>query len=746
MRNKITIGKTISHYNILEKIGEGGMGVVYRAGDTKLKREVALKFLPKELTKVEEAKQRFIQEAQAAAALDHPNICTVYEIDEIEGQTFISMACIKGQSLKEKMAKGPLDIANASDIASQVATGLKEAHKKGIIHRDIKPANIMITEDGQAKIMDFGLAKLEWGVDLTKTATVMGTVAYMSPEQAKGEEVDQRTDIWSWGAMMYEMLTGILPFKSHPFQAALYSIIHDNPKPIKSMREEVPKGLARIVEKCLEKDPRKRYENMNALMVDLRSIGSQAISTDTDKPSIAVLPFVNMSADPENEYFSDGLAEDLINALTKIKDLHVVARTSSFAFKGEKADIREIGQKLNVENLLEGSVRKVGNRVRITAQLIKVADGYHLWSERYDRHMEDVFAIQDEITENIMSELMMALDVHGEPAGEHRPANLEAYDLYLKGRYHLNRFAIDKAFSYYKKSIDEDPGYAPAFAAVAEAYTLLSVGFDILPGKDTMPQAREAAQKALELDPDMAEAYVSLGLVSTFYDWNRKDTKRYFRKALELNPNAAAAHQWYEFLWTYMEADFDKARSHLERAQELDPLNIMIKLRMGYVFLFAGDLDRAERQFKEIVDLEPGYSPGHLSLMNVYGVKGRYEEALRAGEKALAISPPFVAYTGGLGHLYAVAGKKEKAYQFLTDLQERSARGYVSSFWVAAIYLGLSDFDSTFEWLEKAYRERDSNLIYVTVVPFFDPVRSDPRYKQLLIKMGLENLVPRYTR
>jgi len=746
MQNQKITGKTISHYKVLEKIGEGGMGVVYRAGDTKLKREVALKFLPRELTKVKEAKQRFIQEAQAAAALDHPNICTVYEIDEIEGQTFISMACIKGQSLKEKMAEGPLDIANASDIVSQVAEGLKEAHKKGIIHRDIKPANIMITENGQAKIMDFGLAKLEWGVDLTKTAAVMGTVAYMSPEQAKGEEVDQRTDIWSWGAMMYEMLTGALPFKSRPYQAALYSIIHDDPKPVKSMREEVPEGLARIVEKCLEKNPDKRYENMNALVVDLRSFESQAVSTGTNKPSIAVLPFVNMSADPENEYFSDGLAEDLINALTKIEDLHVVARTSSFAFKGEKADIREIGRKLNVENLLEGSVRKVGNRVRITAQLIKVADGYHLWSERYDRHMEDVFAIQDEITENIMSELMTALDVREEPAEEHRPANLEAYDLYLKGRYHLNRFAIDKALTYYKESIDKDPGYAPAFAAVAEAYTLLSVGFDILPGKDTMPQAREAARKALELDPDMAEAYVSLGLVSTFYDWNRKDTKRYFRKALELNPNAASAHQWYEFLWTYMEADFDKARSHLERAQELDPLNIMIRLRMGYVFLFAGDLERAERQFKEIVDLEPGYSPGHLSLMNVYGVKGRYEEALRAGEKALELSPPFVAYTGGLGHVYAVAGKKDKAHAFLADLQERSAKGYVSSFWVAAIYLGLGDFDNAFEWLEKAYEEKDSNLIYVTVVPIFDPVRPDPRYKQLLIKMGLENLLPRYTR
>jgi len=738
-------GKTVSHYKILEKIGEGGMGVVYRAEDTKLRREVALKFLPKELTRDGDAKQRFIQEAQAAAALDHPNICTVYETDEVDEQTFISMAYIQGQSLKEKIAAGPFEIDDALDIALQVAEGLKAAHKKGIIHRDIKPANIMITEDSQAKIMDFGLAKLEWGVDLTKTATIMGTAAYMSPEQARGEDVDQRTDIWSLCAVMYEMLTGALPFRSRPYQTALYSILHDDPKPIQALRTDVPMSLERIVEKCFKKDPRNRYENMDVLIRDLREIELKAVSPGAIKPSIAVLPFVNMSADPENEYFSDGLAEDLINALTKIKELHVVARTSSFAFKGEKADIREIGQKLNVDNLLEGSVRKAGSRVRITAQLIKVEDGYHLWSERYDRDMEDVFAIQDEITENIISELMAALDVRGTLPEEHRPHNLEAYDLYLKGRYHLNRFAIDKAISYYKESIAKDSGYAPAYAALAEAYTLLSVGFDILPGKDTMPQAREAAQKALALDPEMADAYVSLGLVSTFYDWNRKDTKKHFGKALQLNPNAASAHQWYEFLWTYMEADFDTARSHLERAQELDPLNIMIKLRMGYVFLFAGDLERAERQFKEIVELEPDYSPGYLSLMNVYGVKGQYEEALRLGEKALGISPPFVAYIGGMGHLYAVAGKKDKADECLADLQERSAKGYVSSFWVAVIYLGLSDFEKAFKWLDRAYREKDCNLIYVTVVPFFDPIRSDPRYKQLLIKMGLENLIPRFT-
>ena len=736
------IAKTISHYKILKKLGEGGMGVVYKAEDTKLKRTVALKFLPPELTRDKEAKERFIQEAQAAAALDHPNICTVHEINEAEGQTFIAMAYIKGESLKEKIASGRVNIDEALDITIQVAEGLREAHEKGIIHRDIKPSNVMLTEKGQAKIMDFGLAKLEWGVDLTKTATIMGTVSYMSPEQAKGGNVDHRTDIWSLGAMLYEMLTGKLPFKSRRNQAVIYSILNEDPEPITNIRKDIPKELGRIVHESLERNPRNRYRNMGALLDELRSVGQKSKSASfAVKPSIAVLPFVNMSADPENEYFSDGLAEELINALTKIKDLHVVARTSSFAFKGEKVDIREIGQALNVKTLLEGSVRKVGNRVRITAQLVKVEDGYHLWSERYDRNMEDVFAIQDEITEKIMDKLTAALDVRMKLLEEHRPANLEAYDLYLKGRYYWNKFSIDKAISYYKQAVEKDSDYALAYAAVAEAYTMLSIGFDILPSKEAMPKAREAAQKVLELDPTLAEAYGSLGLVALSYDWDRRAAKKYFQKALELNPNSVSAHQWIEFYWTYMEANLEEATAHLERAQELDPLNLMIKVRLGFMSIFLCDWDRAIDQFKEVIDFEPYYALGHLGLMTVYGWKGMYDEAIAEGEKMLELGPPAVAFIGNVGYLYAKEGKKDKAIEFLTELEERSKKGYVSSFWVAFIYLGLEETDKVFEWLEKAYKERDSNLIYITVPPPFDPLRSDPRYKQLLKKMGLEYLL-----
>jgi serine/threonine protein kinase/Tfp pilus assembly protein PilF len=740
------IGKTISHYKILEKIGKGGMGVVYKAEDTKLKRTVALKFLPEEFIRDKDAKERFIQEAQAAGALDHPNICTVYEIDEAEGQTFIAMVHIKGESLKNMLASGPLDISDTLTIVIQIAEGLQEAHENGIIHRDVKPANIMLTTKGQAKIMDFGLAKLSWGVDLTKTATIMGTVAYMSPEQARGEKVDHRTDIWSLGAMLYEMLTGERPFKVRHDQAVLYAILNEDPVPITEIKKDIPQDLEKIVKKALEKDPKKRYSDMDTMLKDLKSVIRKPVSAPADKPSIAVLPFVNMSADPENEYFSDGLAEDLINALTKVSELHVVARTSSFAFKGEKADIREIGQKLNVDHLLEGSVRKVGNRARITAQLIKVKDGYHLWSDRYDRDMEDVFAIQDEITEKIMDKLLVALDVEEKRLEEHRPVNFEAYDLYLKGRYCLNKFEMDKALTYYQQAVEKDPDYALAYAAIAEVYTILSTGFDILPAKDAMPKARESAQKALSLDPELAEAYVSLGLVALSYDWDRKATKKYFQKALELNPNSMSAHQWYEFYWTYMMADLDTATIHLQRALELDPLNFLIRIRLGFMDIFKGDLESAINKFEALYDFEPNYLALYLSLATAYALKGDYDEAIAYGKKMLEAGPRAVAAVGNMGWFYAMAGKKELAYELLSELEERSKKGYVSSFWTALIYNALGEVDKSFEWFEKAFEERDSNMIYLTVVPLHDTVRFDPRYKQLLLKMGHDNLVDRLTR
>jgi len=720
------IGQAISHYKILEKIGEGGMGVVYKAEDTKLKRTVALKFLPPEWTRDQEAKQRFIQEAQAAAALDHPNICTVYEINEAEGKTFMAMAYIKGRSLKDKLASGPLDISEALKITIQVSEGLKRAHDQGIIHRDIKPANIMLTDEG------------------TKTATIMGTAAYMSPEQAKGQEVDHRTDIWSLGTMLYEMLSGQPPFKSSHEQAVLYNILHEDPSPITKIRKDVPEKLEKIILKSLEKEPQKRYADMSEILAALKEVGQRSKTTASEKPSIAVLPFINMSPDPENEYFSDGLAEELINALTKITDLHVVARTSSFAFKGEKMDIREIGHKLNVKTLLEGSVRKAGNKLRITAQLINVEDGYHLWSDRFDRKMEDIFAIQDEITEKILSNLRTTLDLTPHVHKRLPPINLEAYDLYLKGRYFWNKFSpewVNKAMDYYHQAISKDPDFALPYTALAEAYVMFSTGFDLLPSRQAMPKARETAWKALELDPGLAEAHVALGIVATCYDWDRKAAKKHFQKALELNPNSTAVHQWIEYYLTFLENEFQEGIAHLERAQELDPLNLFIETRLAFMYYYLWDFDRSLALLKSIAASSPDFPLVYICLMDVYGQKGMYDEAIGAGEKMLALGGRTTGALGVLGAYYSLKGEKEKSLELLAELKERSEQGYVSSFWMAVVYHFLGDKDNAFEWFEKAYEEQDGNLIYITAPPPFKSLWSDPRYKKLLKKMGLTNIL-----
>ena len=467
-------------------------------------------------------------------------------------------------------------------------------------------------------------------------------------------------------------------------------------------------------------------------------------SGKTEDNSIAVLPFVNMSPDPEQEYFCEGMAEELINALTKIKNLNVVARTSSFAFKYEKTDIREIGRKLNVGILVEGSIRKAGNRLRITAQLIKVEDGYHLWSERYDRNMADVFEIQEEITLKIVDRLKASLNLQVKLPKERHSDNFTAYDLYLRGRYYINKFLPEythQAIEYYKKAIEEDPRFTLAYTSLAEAYTLLSMGFDILPTKDAMPMAREAALKALEFDPNLAEAYVSLGLVSLFYDFNRKSTIENFKKALELNPNSMSAHLWIEFYWSFMEGKFDESMATLQRAQELDPLNLLIKIRIGYVYIYKRDFDSAVNFFEKLLDSETHFPMGHHCLMEAYAQKKMYKKALAEGKKMLAKGAQTVANIGVLGFYYALAGEKDKANNILSDLIERSKNGYVSSFWIGTIYHGLGETDSAFEWFEKAYNDRDGNLIYITIPPPFDSLRSDPRFKQLLIKMGLENLL-----
>ncbi|MDI6767958.1 MAG: protein kinase [Bacteroidota bacterium] len=526
------IGQTISHYKILEKLGEGGMGVVYKAEDTKLKRTVALKFLTPELTHDLDAKKRFINEAQAASSLQHHNVCTIHDIDETdEGQIYICMDCYQGETLKKKIEHGSLKIDDAIGIALQVVQGLDKAHQNGIFHRDIKPANIFITNDGIVKILDFGLAKLVGRTMVTKTGSMMGTVAYMSPEQARGESVDHRTDIWSLGVILYEIIAGKLPFNSEYEQAIIYSILNEEPQPLKNLKTDIPDELIRIVVKSLQKDPEKRFLSTQEFLLDLNSLKKkrqvevEKLQTEANKilPSIAVLPFVNMSADPENEYFSDGISEEIINALSKLSDLLVASRTSAFAFKGTKEDAREISRKLNVRHLLEGSVRKAGNRLRITAQLIRADDGFHIWSECYDREVADVFAIQDDIAQSIVNNLKVRLlEKEINKIKKRSTDNLDAYNAYLLGCYYLNKGthnSLRMAITKFEEALSLSPDYAQACAQIANVYHVIAFA-DYCNPQDVYLKVTTFAKRAVELDPTSPEANAISATTKEYFEWD----------------------------------------------------------------------------------------------------------------------------------------------------------------------------------------------------------------------------------
>ena len=530
------------------------MGVVYLAHDPRLDRHVAIKLLPLDLTRDETAKQRFLQEAKAASALDHLNICTIFEINETpDGQLYLVMAHYEGETLKERIARGPLELDDAIDVATQVGQGLAEAHGAGIVHRDIKPANLLVTKTGVVKILDFGLAKLAGTEGVTQTGTTVGTVSYMSPEQARGQQVDHRTDIWSLGVVLYEMLAGTPPFQGENLLSLSNAILESEQSSLTG-KSSSAQG---VITHALHKDRGRRYQAVSDLLGELRKLQSSPDSptvvapAQLNVPSIAVLPFANMSADPEQEYFCDGLAEELIDALARLEGLRVVSRTSSFQFRGTGHDLREICDKLTVNTVLEGSVRKVGNRLRINAQLINAEDGYHLWSERYDRTMDDVFAVQDEIAQSVVEKLKVKLLGAADAPLVKRPTdNLEAYNLVLQGRYYTVRAtaaALEKGLACFTQALALEPAYAQAQAGIALAHALRAI-VSLATPHTVMPDAKEAALKALALDETVADAHFSLGYVLHYYEWDWAGAERAYRRALELNPgDAFAGHdpiQW----------------------------------------------------------------------------------------------------------------------------------------------------------------------------------------------------------
>ena len=806
-------GQMLSHYRLLEKIGEGGMGVIWKALDTRLSRHAALKVLPPELTADPERRRRLLREARTAAAVTHPNIATIYEVGEFEGTTYIAMELVEGRTLRSVMGGRPMPIQEALGLAAGIAEGLARAHQAGIVHRDLKPDNIIIGAGGHPKILDFGLAKLVEQQreillsqasqqetvtgDLTREGTILGTPAYMSPEQVRGEEVDVRSDIFSFGVMLYEMVTGRVPFKRQNRIETLAAILNEPAVAASRLNGQVPARLDEVLEKCLDKDRRDRYQSCQDIAVDLRRLGrepesgpsrsyagSQAASpaaaatrsatrrwmgwtagalllltgaavvglvrsqrgadsgAGADQPaseptaargtkiaSIAVLPFVNMSGDKDNEYFSDGMAEELLNALAKNPSLRVAARTSSFSFKGKEVDIAEIGRRLNVASIVEGSVRKQGDQVRITVQLISAADGYHIWSETYDRRLEKIFEVQDDIVRSVMTSLQASLPDAGTAA--QRTGDIEAYNLRLRADFYwwrANPGDYEKARDLYKQALALEPDNGRAWVMLGWTYIQM-VGWGTLSPEEGRRLARDATEQALALDDFKAGAHAQLGWQKMFYDWDWTGAEAELNKARALDPRDIAV-----FLTTAQLASVQgrlgDASELMRQYLEIDPLNQLALVSSVSYFLAQGRLDEALATARVLLDLDPKREGVHATVGGVLLAQKKTDAALQ--EILQETSQPSRLY--GLVLVYHVLGRKADSDGALAEYAKLKG---VSAYGIACLHSVRGEVDEAFAWLDRAYAKRDSNLIWLKIDLDLANLRGDPRWPPLLKKMRL---------
>jgi len=733
-------------YQIIEELGSGGMGKVFKVFDSKIKEVVALKVLNPDIAAHEETIERFRNELKFARKIVHKNVGRMYDINEEQGTHYILMEYVPGEDLKSFVVRSrQLATPTAMSMAVQIAEGLQEAHRLGVIHRDLKPQNIMIDKEGNARIMDFGIARSLEDKGATEAGLIIGTPEYMSPEQAEGKEADKRSDIYSLGVIIFEMVTGRVPFEGATASGLLMKQRTEAPPDPAGLSPQVPPGLARMILKCLEKDREKRYQTAGEVLAELNDLVTSKTTKAAEKKwknSIAVLPFADLSPQRDQEYFCDGLAEELINSLSHIHELKVAARTSAFAFKGKDLDIREIGKALSVQAILEGSVRKAGERLRITAQLVKVADGYHLWSEKYDRGMEDIFAIQDEISLDIADRLKVKL-VKGEKTKvlKRHTRDKDAYNLFLKGRYFWNRRNegdLKKAIEFYDEAIKTDPNYCLPYLGIADHFIMMGL-WNYLPPQTARLRAKEALDKALEIDDQLGEAYTSLGYYQCLFDWDWPAAEKNLKRGIALNPNNVYAHVWYG-CFLNGRSRFEEAYPELKMALEMEPLSPIINAVAGMQFSFT-HIDEGKEQLHKGIEMEPNLALAHSWMGMIY----MYPEVV--DEKAvehlqIAVNLGLTFALGWLGCAYGRLGKREEAFKILGQLDELSKARYISPLQKSVVYSGLGMYDQAFEFLEKALSQKEPVLaIYFYNVEarsaFPQEFRLDERFKALLRKMNI---------